>query len=284
VGCCEAEARSVETAELDVPRRDIEPGTTVIALRTAIVAKVADVYGGVRVWSAAADAVLRIRSVLKTGSALPWIIESESQRARTPVGELREDGIVGVDGERCRGRECSYCRAPPLRDDLKLSVAVELVAKEIPERHDARACPNESLREGTLVHFEQAELRTTRGNERRRDAGQQICACPIPRQARIRSENLRRHGCCRRLPVRRRNDDDTLRQARRKGIDGARIELPEHLAGKCRAASTPDGPRQRADSARADSLECESYAHPASVPRGEEETLLWDTCRIRRTL
>ena len=65
------------------------------------------------------------------------IVQPEDARARAHTGELADLRIVAVDDE-CRSvRECRDRGAPALGDELELAVAVELVAEEVAERHDA---------------------------------------------------------------------------------------------------------------------------------------------------
>jgi len=113
-----------------------------------------------------------------------------------------------------------------------------LVAKEVSERHDARAQPCHGLRQRALVDLEQPEIRPARGDESGRDPGEQVRARTVPGEAVVPAEDLRRHGRGRRLAVRRGHDRDSVRQPRGELVDRTGIDLPQRLAGNRRAAST----------------------------------------------
>ena len=93
-----------------------------------------------------------------------------------PVGELGDERVVGVDDERRRVGERGDRRAPALGDVLELAVAVELVAKEVAERHDPRADAPHHLGQRELVDLEQARAR-------RRCAASRVEATPEARLA-----------------------------------------------------------------------------------------------------
>ena len=108
-------------------------GRCVVAARTAVVAEVADVRGGVVVRRATADAVLRVGSVLERWAGHARIVETEGDAFRMRLGHRGELRVVGVVDE---SRLCSQSghRVPPaLGDQLELAVAVELVAEEVAE-------------------------------------------------------------------------------------------------------------------------------------------------------
>ena len=79
--------------------------------------------------------------MLKARSRLTWIVEPEAQRARTTVRQIRDDGIVRVHHDRRVGRQVGDGSAPPLRDELELAVAIELVAEEVAEGYHAGSGP-----------------------------------------------------------------------------------------------------------------------------------------------
>mgnify|MGYP007123201513 CR=1 FL=1 len=68
-------------------------------------------------------------------------------------------------------RERSDSVAPALGDVLELAVAVELIAKQVAERHDPRPRAPQHLRQCELIDLEQPELGVPRLQQRRRDAG-----------------------------------------------------------------------------------------------------------------
>jgi hypothetical protein len=75
------------------------------------------------------------------------------------AGEFADLRIVAVDGECRPSRERANRLAPPLREDLELAVAVELVAKQVAEAECPRPDPPRDLRKRGLVDLEEPELR-----------------------------------------------------------------------------------------------------------------------------
>ena len=61
--------------------------------------------------------------------------------ALAPLGERRDERVVGVGDQRGVGGELGDRGSPALRDVLELAVAVELVAKQVAEaRRHAAGC------------------------------------------------------------------------------------------------------------------------------------------------
>ena len=246
-------------------------GSTMVALRAAVVAEMADVHRRVLVGRPAAHAVLRVRGVLQTRSRLARVVEPEAERAFASVGEIGHDRIVAVHDERRRRRELADRRSPALGHDLELAVAVELVAEEVPERHDARPRPRERLGKRTLVDLEEAELGSAGGDEGGGDPGEQIRAGAVPREASCRRRGSRRpspsSSSFRSSPTRARRRPEGAPRARRRPPD-------RPSRAPCRGASYPRRGRPRATARRSRARRSSPVQavrpSPASVPRGEE--------------
>src|SRR2546426_849760 len=89
-----------------------------------------------------------------------------------------------------RGRAPACGCAPALGDQLELAVAVELVAKQIPEADAPRPDPSSHLSQRSLVALEQPELRIASGEQRRRDARYEVGAGPVVREPHPRPKDL----------------------------------------------------------------------------------------------
>jgi hypothetical protein len=150
------------------------------------------------------------------------------------VGQLR---VVRIRDEHRRLRQLARRRAPTLRQELELPVAVELVAEEIPQRERARLHAPRDLGQRRLVDLEQPQLRVPRGDERRGDPGDEVGARPVVREPPRAAQDRRDHGGRGRLAVGRRDQRRPLRQPRREPVDSPRVELPEELAWQRRAAA-----------------------------------------------
>ncbi len=140
---------------------DLERGPLVVAARAAVVAEVADVGGRIDVRSAAADAELRVRSVLERRPGDTGVVEPEGDAARMRLTHGGELGVVGVVDELRLLREPVDGGAPALGHELELPVAIELVAEEVAEAHGPGTQPPHELRQRALVHLEQAEVGVT---------------------------------------------------------------------------------------------------------------------------
>ncbi len=127
--------------------------------------------------------------------------------------------------------------APALGDELELPVAVELVAKEVPETEGAGPETPGDVGKRRLINLEQAQIGAVRREQGGRDAGQEVRSRAVVGQSQLRRQDLRDHRGSRRLPVRRRHDRRPLRQLRRESPDRARIENVQQLAGEGRATA-----------------------------------------------
>src|SRR5262249_7683599 len=131
----EPENRTLESLQRHLTCGDIQRRTCVVAARTAIVAEVTDVRGGIVVRRTAADAVLRVGSMLQGRAGDTRVVETKRDAACVRLADRGELRVVGVV-HKLRLRTQIFHRFPPaLGNELELAVAVELVAKEVPEAH-----------------------------------------------------------------------------------------------------------------------------------------------------
>ena len=169
------------------------------------------------------------------GSSSPKTVRSGPLSRQ--VAELR---VVSVHDQARVGGQLTHRLAPAPGQQLQLAVAVELVAKEVPEQDGPGPKPPGHFRQRRLVHLEEAQLRVARGEQGRSDSGDQVGARAVVGQANRWREDACRHRSGRRLPVRRRDERRPPGKASREAVDGARIELPEQLSRHCRASAGAD--------------------------------------------
>jgi hypothetical protein len=105
-----------------------------VAVRTAVVAEMADVRGlSVLIRCPAAHAVLRIGCVLECWAGDPRIVERRRRIARAPRPDPTRGSSPFTTSTVSIGR-CATCAAPALSTtSSRLAVPVELVAEEVPE-------------------------------------------------------------------------------------------------------------------------------------------------------
>ena len=188
--------------------------------------------------------------MLQLRAGMSWVVDAEANCAWPSVRDVRHDGVVGVDHERRLRWHRRDRGTPALCDDLELPVAIELIAEEVAESDDPRPRSRDRFGKRPFVDLEQPQIRLARGDERRRDSGEEIRAGAVPGKTVIASEDLCRHRGRRRLPVRRRHQRDAVRKPRRESIHGTGIELPEHLPGNRGAAAAPRETREAAERTR----------------------------------
>ena len=104
-------------------------------------------------------------------------------------GEIRDQRIVGIDDEQRLGRQPVDHRPPALGHDLELAVPIELIAEEVAEADHARLERRRELGQRSLVHFEQAQLGITGGDERGSHARFEIRARGVVGEAEAGREN-----------------------------------------------------------------------------------------------
>src|SRR5262249_4965160 len=230
------------TVQLDVACANGQVRTRVTAGRAPVITEVSDVCRRVLVGRSAADAVLRVRSVLQRRMRTTLVVDAEDHGCWTLPREVADLRVVAVDDERSCRVELANRTAPALGDVLELAVTVELVAEQVPEAERTRAQPIGDLGERGLVDLEQPELGIPYLEERRSDTGDEIRSGAIVRKPKPRTEDLRRHCRRGRLPVRRRDERRAEREPGGEPVDGTGIELPEHLPGGGRPAAGPGEP------------------------------------------
>ncbi len=232
------------------------------ARRAAVVAEVADVGGCVDVRGAAAEAVLGVGGMLQRRSRLGRVVDAEGDAARVLRGKIPDLRIVGPEDERRVGRERGDRGAPSLGDLLELAVAVELVAKEVPEADRPGPDPAGDVRKRSLVHLEQAELRSSRRQQRRRDSGDEVRSRAVVGEPDPGREDLGRERGGGRLAVGRRHDCRPSREPGRERGDGTRIDGGEQLARQRRTSSAPREPGETAGRAGGGELEGKAHQRP----------------------
>ena len=257
----QVEGDSVECAELDVARHDVQRRPCDVPVRAAVVTEVADVRRGVLERLTAAQAVLRVGGVLERGPRDARVVKPEDERGGVRGREITDERVVPVDHQGRAGPQRAHGVAPALGDELELAVAVELVSEEVPEADGARPDAAHHLRQGCLVHLEEAELGIAGGEERGGDTGEEVRARAVVGEPDARAEDLRCHRGGRRLPVRggdrRRPGGEPSGQA----IDRSRIEDGEELARDGRASAGADEARESGDRPRGGDLGGERDGH-----------------------
>src|SRR5262249_9932787 len=151
--------------------------------------------------------------------------------------EISDLRIVAVDDEGRVGGQLLDGRSPTAGNELELAVSVELVAEEVAETDRTGPQPPSGLGQRGLVDLEQPELCVARGEQRRRNARDEVCSGAVVSKSELPSQNARGHCCRRRLPIRRRDERGAKTKPPAELIDGPRIKLPEQLARDGRAAS-----------------------------------------------
>src|SRR5687768_16713474 len=105
---------------------------------------------------------------------MPGVVESVDERTGALSREVTDLRIVAVHHEHGLFREVPDGGSPALRDVLELSVAVELVAKQVPQADGARPDTAGDVGHGGLVDLEQSELGAPRGEQGGGDPGGEI--------------------------------------------------------------------------------------------------------------
>ena len=133
---------------------------------------------------------------------------------------------------------------PALRDVLELAVAVELVAEKVPETDGLRPDAAGDVRKRALVDLEEPEVGAVGGEKGRRHSRDEIGSRAVVRELHAVSDDLRDHRGGRRLPVGRRDDGRSEREAAGELADGAGVHRGEDLPGNRRAAASAGEPRK----------------------------------------
>ena len=79
--------------------------------------------------------------MLKLGRSVPRVVDAEDQGLFAHRSEVADLGVVAVHDKRRVVIKPRNRLPPTSRDELELPVAIELVAKEVPETHGAGAQP-----------------------------------------------------------------------------------------------------------------------------------------------
>ncbi len=148
--------------------------------------------------------------MLEPAAGARGVVDAESQDVLATVGERGDQWVVGVDDEGGVAGERRDRGSPSLRDVLELPVAVELVAKQVPEADDTRLRAPHDLRERELVDLQQPQLGVAHGKHRRGDARREVRAGVVPGETAGGGENRRCHRSRRRLTVGCRDERDPL--------------------------------------------------------------------------
>jgi hypothetical protein len=151
--------------------------------------------------------------VLERRPCLRGVVDAENEASTLgprsdEVADLR---VVAVHDEQ-RVRQLRHGRAPASGHELELAVAVELVAEEVPEAERARPDAPRHLGQGSFVDLEQAELGVARAEERGGDPRDEVRPGAVVRQSDARGEDRGDHRGGRRLAVRGRDEDGSLRE------------------------------------------------------------------------
>ena len=128
------------------------------AVRAAVAAQVAQVDRFVLVRMAAVSAVLRVRGVLHGRQSLGVVLEPEVGHVLTATAEVGHERVVGVQNEPRPAVELAHHLRPAVGQQLELSVAVELIAKEIGEQEQTWMQVAGHRGQPGLVDLEQTQL------------------------------------------------------------------------------------------------------------------------------
>ena len=171
-----------------------------------VVAQVAQVDGVEDVGRAAVATVLRVGRVGHAGQRQRVVLDTEVERPRPLPAKVGDERIVCVE-HRLRAAACQRV-APAVGDRLELSVAVELVTEQIPQKNRPWMELLRQLRQPQLIHLEEAKLTghaPTRAGcveQRRGHATRHIGARPVMHQRdAVPGHYLRQHGGRRGLAI-----------------------------------------------------------------------------------
>ena len=204
--------------------------------------------------------------MLQLGRGVARVVEPEHHGTRPFRSDLAELGVVAVRHQQRLRRQSARHLAPAPGNQLQLAVAVELVAKQVPERDGAGLDAARHLGQRCLVHLEQPQFGIPGGDERRGDPGDEVRAGPVVGQPDGRLQDPRSHRGGRRLAVRGRDQRRALRQTGGEAVDRTRIQLPEQLPGQGGAAPGAGEAREPGGGAGKADLEHERGAHAATLP------------------
>ena len=205
------------------------------------------------------------------------IVEPEDETPGALARQVADLRVIAVHHEHRLRWELGNRCPPALGEVLELSVAVELVSKEVSEADRPRPDAARDLRQSGLVDLEESELRVPGGEESGGDPGDEIRTRCVVSEAQAGGEDLGSHRRARRLPVRRRDQRRAKRKALRKPVERIGIERRQQLARHGRASARPGEPREtrsrprNRDPGRQRDVE----SHRASVPPSLSPTGRW---------
>ena len=184
--------------------------------------------------------------MLELRHRVPRIVEPEDERSGPLAREIADLRVVAVDDEHAPpAPERARPSAPALRDVLELSVAVELVAEQVPEADRPGPDTARDLRQRGLVHLEEPQLRVPGGQEGGGDPGDEIRARSVVSEAQPRARGSPRpsprSSSSRSSP---RSSAEPMRKSRGKPVERVRVERGQHLARHGRSSAGADQPRE----------------------------------------
>jgi hypothetical protein len=110
----------------------------------------------------------RVGGVRQRVEPVPRLVHAEADAVGPQaVGDRDERRVVAVYDDGRALVELRQHRAPGAGDGVELTVAIELVAEEVVQQHDARARAADELRQGRLVGLDDADLAARRAGQRR---------------------------------------------------------------------------------------------------------------------
>ena len=205
--------------------------------------------------AAAAAAELRVGDVAGSARGVAPVVEAVVGHTGAQVGaQIGHGGVVGVEQHMRLWRQFGQGGAPGRRDRIHLAVAVELVAEQVVDHHEAWAQLGEGLRHSGLVGLEQADRGARAaapvgvlhggGGE----AGDQVGAGAVMQHALATGrQDLREHAARGRLAVGAGDQDGAVGQGRAQLAQHVGGEPPRHAAWHSGAAAQAQPPREPAD-------------------------------------
>ncbi len=203
----------------------------------------AEVDGRVVVGLAASPAVLRVGRVGQRSPAEAVVVDAEVDGRRGVAAEVGDQRVVGVEDQACGRFGDDGC--PPVGDRLELAVAVELVAKEVPQQDRPRVELICDLGDVELVDLEEADVgggdAASAGLEQGRgDPAGHVRAGPVVDDVELGLlHHAGEHPRRRRLAVGRRDDHAPVVEVAGQPGDRPAVETEEDRAGDARPAAAP---------------------------------------------
>ena len=254
--------------ELDPGGGDVRHRSVGAAIGAPVVPQVADESAVVDVGCPAAAAVLRVEGVLQLGQRLAGVLDPEVGDPRpaaevTIAAEVRDQRIVGVQGELAGTLERGHELHPFVSESLQLAVAVELVAEEVAEDQQAGMQMRRDPGEPRLVELEEALVPGLLQESRRHAPVHVGPGAVVHGSAAGGPQDPRDHAGGRGLPVGRADHDRAAIEPGCETVDRVRGHAHEQATGQggpsAAAAAAAQTPRGLGEAA----LGCEQGAHGA---------------------